>query len=262
MTDTTVMMVTYNRCDFTRATIQHLDQVSGHEFNLVLIDNNSTDDTKDYLKSLSDKTFTNIKSIHVHYNSENKGIGIGRSQGLVLANQYYPGTEWYSTVDNDITVPQNWLKDCIDILRDIPKYGMLGVNFEDKNFPIAKIKGYEFQTKTSGTLGTACTVFNKKVHEKIGYFNTEYGLYGQEDADFGARCKFAGYLLGYLKQNGRCLDQIEFKGEENYESFRKEYRQFKDKIFQSNLQLFYENYRRYATGVKPLFIPKNDDWML
>jgi hypothetical protein len=35
-------------------------------------------------------------------------------------------------------------------------------------------------------------IVGKKIHERIGYFSEDYGLYGEEDADYCLRCHHAG----------------------------------------------------------------------
>lgn len=254
----TLMMVTYNRADFTRSTITHLQNVTKRDFNLAIVDNGSVDDTHTFLTKLEMDVMRGrtgpIKNISIYKNKENRGIGIGRTQALLLANKSFPETKWYATVDNDIEVPDGWLNEAISILHDIPKYGMIGVNFTGKKYPMVKFKGYQLQHVAKETLGAACIVFPKSVHKKIGYFNHEYGLYGHEDADFCLRAKLAGFQIGYLSRDGNCLDERSTEGEEVYVSFRREHRKKKDHLFEANKQKFFKNLRDYTSGNKALFI--------
>jgi GT2 family glycosyltransferase len=239
----TLMMVTYNRLDLTIKTINALLERTNCDFNLVIIDNASTDGTIEYLKSL--KSSGCIKNIYITYNNENKGIAIGRNQALKVANEL--DTVWYSTIDNDVILPNNWLSDCIDILRENKSYGMIGVNFEKEQFPVIKVNGgFEIQDKPRGNLGTACTVFNKSFHKMLGFFNTEYGLYGEEDADMGMRARAIGFKLGYLKENGIHLGE----GEQDVG----EYREFKTNCHNNNLEKFHKNARSYFNNKKSFHI--------
>jgi glycosyltransferase involved in cell wall biosynthesis len=239
---TSIMMVTYNRLELTKKTLECILNNTITPYELIIVDNGSTDGTEDYLNELPKSN--NFK---IQLNRENKGIAIGRNQGLKLSEG-----EWLSTIDNDVLVPYNWLGQCIDILKHNPKYGMIGVNFEGVNYPIVNLNGYEFQNKQQGNLGTACTVFNRKFHKMLGFFNTEYpgNKYGMEDSDFGMRARVIGYNLGYLKENGTHLGEGEFdKGE---------YREFKTESHNKNLKTFQENCRLYFQGKKPVYIPYKD----
>jgi GT2 family glycosyltransferase len=239
----TLMMVTYNRLNLTIKTIEGLLERTNCDFNLVIIDNASTDGTIEYLKLL--KPSGCIKNIYITYNQENKGIAIGRNQALKAANDL--NTVWYSTIDNDVILPNNWLSDCIGILRVNKSYGMIGVNLEKEQFPIIEVNGgYKIQNKQRGNLGTACTVFNKSFHKMLGFFNTEYGLYGEEDADMGMRARAVGFKLGYLKENGIHL------GEGEYDVG--EYKDFKTRCHKDNLGKFNKNSHSYFNKKKSFYI--------
>ena len=47
-----VMMVTYNRLELTKQTLDNLFKNTKYPINLIIIDNNSTDDTVNYLNDL------------------------------------------------------------------------------------------------------------------------------------------------------------------------------------------------------------------
>ena len=103
------------------------------------------------------------------FNDENKGIAIARNQGLKLANEI--DTDWYATIDNDVTVPNGWLGECIEIIKSSPQYGSIGVNMEGVEYSLVNKKGFQFQDKPRGNLGTACMVFNKSLHKMLGYYH-------------------------------------------------------------------------------------------
>ncbi len=244
MEETTLMMVTYNRLELTKQTLDHLfANDPGVDYNLVIIDNGSTDGTVAFLDAINNNG--RLKKLIIVKLTENKGIAIGRNIALKEADKL--NTIWYSTIDNDVLLPINWLYDCIEVLRNNSTYGMMGVNFESQKFPIIKLNGFEIQNKAQGNLGTACTVFHKRFHQLLGFFNTEYGLYGEEDADMGMRARAIGLKLGYLKENGVHLGE----GERDIG----EYREFKTKAHQNNLLKFNQNARAYFSKQKQFYIP-------
>lgn len=242
MIDTTLMMVTYNRLDLTKETLDSLWSTTKDPFQLVVVDNGSSDGTIEYLESIQKKA---PMKMHILPLEENKGIAVGRNVALQKANQL--GTKWYCTIDNDVKMPDGWLGECIDILTTNKGYGAIGVNMEVKPYPIVSKGGFNFQDKPQGNLGTACMVFRKQLHQMIGYFTTEYGKYGEEDADFGMRARVAGFKLGYIERMGTHVGADE--------EDKNEYREFKTKQHADNLALFQKNCALYAQRKKALYIP-------
>lgn len=243
-----IMMVTYNRSSLTKQTLDNLFAVTDYPFELIIVDNASSDDTlnylNDFLKSVKNHYFINSKIISLQ---ENKGIAIGRNIALKAADV---NSKYLATIDNDVILPDNWLSKSINIISKVPKYGMIGVNFEGKNYPIIKYDEFEVQHKHEGNLGTACMVFTKQLHQMIGYFNyLDYGKYGLEDSDFGFRARVSGFSLGYIKDNGTHLGV----GEHD----QGEYREFKTNEHNQYLKLFYNNCRAYYNKSKPIKINFN-----
>lgn len=245
MSDISIMMVTYNRLDLTRQTLESISKLKD-KHNLIIIDNNSTDGTIDYLKEF--KGFDNTASLNIIYNSENKGIAIGRNQALKAANEL--NTRWFCTMDNDVLVPDYFLNECIDIMTKNPKYGAIGANFEGQNYPLITEGGKTFQVKPAGNLGTAAMVMSFPAHKMVGYFNTEYNKYGIEDSDMGMRLRVAGFKLGYIKENGIHLGiGAQDTGE---------YRAWKTQQHDEKVPLFNEHCRAYHQRKKPIYMPYKD----
>lgn len=245
-----IMMVTYNRLELTKETIQNIFNNTKYPYNLVVVDNGSTDDTIEWLLSLSNATDTidALKNITIYPNQENKGIAIGRNQTLALAS--VTDTDWFVTMDNDVWVPEGWLTKCIDVLKVNRQYGGIGVNMENTVYPIVKKAGQVFQDKPRGNLGTACMVFNRSLHKMLGFFNyRDYKFYAHEDADWGMRTRVLGLKLGYIQEMGKHL------GEGEYDAG--EYREFKNKWHAQNLSKFNTNCGEYARRTKSLYIDFN-----
>lgn len=237
---TSIMMVTYNRLELTKRMLTSLFENTDGSYRLIIVDNGSTDGTIEYLQNL--KQNNEIVS-ELQLNPVNQGIAHGRNQCLLLANKY--NDEWLSTVDNDVEFHKGWLSEALDIISANPNFA-IGLNMEGRAYPLQTRNGKTFQVKPEGNLGTACTVFNRKLHDKIGFFTTEYGLYGEEDADFFFRARLVGYQMGYLPKMGIHLGE----GENDVGA----YREFKTESHAKNLIPFRKRCGDYVMRRKNLYI--------
>ena len=251
-----LMMVTYNRWPLTLQTLDSIFNTVACKYNLIIIDNGSTDDTVQELALLQGKIdaqyetkdYPWLNSLIVKYNKENKGIAYGRNQALVEAAKL--GGQWLCTIDNDVLLPKNWLTECVDILKANKSFASIGVNFEDAQYPLVTKGGKEFQEKPQGNLGTACTVFNINIHKMLGFYKS-YNLYGEEDSNYGMRMRVLGLKLGYIKEPG-----IHLGAGENDSG---EYREWKTKCHNENLAQFRKDCSDYFNRKIPLYIPFKED---
>lgn len=244
-----LMMVTYNRLDLTKETLDDLVKSVDYPSVLVIIDNGSTDGTVNFLQEY--KPGGKIDKYHVIFNTENKGIAIGRNQALKYAMGR--NAEWLSTVDNDVKMPIGWLSECIDILKNCPQYAMIGVNMEGKEYPIVESNSKRVQLKPPpSNLGTACMVFNKRIPKMIGFFNyKDYpGGYGLEDTDYSLRLRALQMKLCYIERMGIHLGV----GDRD----TGEYREFKTKTHDKNVPIFQKNCQAYFNRTKSLYISYED----
>lgn len=247
MTITSIMMVCYNRIDLTKQTLDNLTKSNNtqYPFRLIIVDNGSTDGTVDYLNSLKiDCKY--LQDLHIHFNPTNLGIAIGRNIALNVANKF--NDPFLSTIDNDVRMPDGWLEECCEIINHNPNF-VLGVNMEGREYPHIQLNNKTFQHKLHGNPGTACTVFKRELHTKIGFFNGGYNsnLYATDDADYFWRARLAGYKIGYITRMGDHIGENEVG----------EYREWKTECHAKNLTQFQQNCALYASGKKSIYIPFN-----
>ena len=241
-------MVTYNRLDLTKITFEKALKNVGDDYNLIIIDNNSEDETVNWLNN-------NLLKLNIPYTliklNKNMGIAYGRNLGLKIYDEYYDKSDYLATLDNDVVLPDNWLKRCCDVLTYNKIISACGVNLEDAEYSKTKVKindsGYEnIQIKTVGNLGTACSVFSADVHTKLGFFDN-FETYGHEDALMFNRLKFADRrrVIAYLEEKGNHLGV----GDKD----AGEYRELKNKFWDINMKIFNKKIREYANGIIPLY---------
>jgi len=249
--DTTLMMVTYNRLDLTKETFEGALKYTGRKYNLIVVDNGSTDGTTEWLQSVDKSMYPEMDGLKIVLLTKNKGIAYGRSKCLAEMFRSFPESVYLGTIDNDVAIPnKNWLADCIDVLNFAPKAGLCAVNYEGKTYPKTSVKT---ETRTIPlqiilrTPGTATIVFRRSSFEKIGYF-VNYGTYGHEDAAQCLKLRLSDTrcsMLYYLDEPGIHLGE----GERDVG----EYRKMKTEEFNRNYSKFVNDLRAWSSGAKSLY---------
>jgi len=117
--DVTVVISTYNRCDQLRLTLESLlaQRTDGLTWEAVVVDNNSTDDTRAVVES-----FAGRHSAPAHYVFEpRQGLSYGRNAGIARA-----AAPLIAFTDDDIRPAPDWvarIKRCFD---DHPEADFIG----------------------------------------------------------------------------------------------------------------------------------------
>ena len=105
----------YNRVDKTKECIESILKYTGDiKYELILIDNNSTDDTYEYFKS-------------VPYEHK-KIVRLSKNTGFVFVSQLYTSVfkgKYYVIVTNDVIVTQNWLSNLMKCIESDDSIGMV-----------------------------------------------------------------------------------------------------------------------------------------
>jgi len=183
-------MVTYNRLEFTRQAIKALLANTGFPYVLSVIDNASTDGTSEYLQE--QKRLGAIKNLVLLH----ENVGVAKASNLAWSLE--PDASYYLKLDNDIVVQKSgWLNGMVEVVDALPEAGMVAYNFEPVSYPEYELRGIWSRPK-NGSLGGACVLIPRRTHELLGYWCEEYGLYGEEDADYGFRSMQAGLLNVYM----------------------------------------------------------------
>lgn len=241
---TSIILVTWNRLDLTKRMMESFWKTTDTPFRLFIVDNGSKDGTVEWLQQFKSGSKW-CQGVETHFFDHNRGLAMGRNKGLLMAKQYQHN--WLATIDNDLEMPQSWLKKCIDVMKKNPMYSV-GVNYEGVKYPLLTKNGITFQFKSKGNIGGGTTVFSKVLHDRIGFYSIEHFFYGEDDSDFGQRQRLAGYNLAYIEEMGN-----HFGGE--FELDTGEYREFKDQCRKNNLAKFQKDCYDYAAGRKSIYHP-------
>ena len=107
-----VLMITYNRLEYTRQAVDALLENTKYPFRLFIFDNGSAQDTVDYLKSINDSR------VEVVFSEKNTGL----AHPINVFVKQFGSYEYLAKADNDTIVPLGWLarlKSVLDVHRDI-----------------------------------------------------------------------------------------------------------------------------------------------
>ncbi|MBC8017590.1 MAG: glycosyltransferase, partial [Verrucomicrobia bacterium] len=261
-------MVTYNRLEFTRQAISALLIHTDYPYALTVIDNNSQDGSKEYLQDLKRQGI--IKNLVLL----DENVGVAKAANLAWSLE--PGADYFLKLDNDIVIQKlGWLTSMIQVIDNIPEVWALGYNFEPQSYPLHEIDGFQIRPK-GGTIGGACFLVPRRTHEKLGFWCEDYGLYGEEDFDYGTRIRLSGMYNAYMADEhigihlpaGRAatIDEDTYCAKDGIEeSCHAGYRLFKDEQRRINMRggRVQNNFLRYQSSPESMYQPSRfaEQWI-
>lgn len=178
----------YNQVDYTRQCIDSMVRHGMDLSRLIVVDNGSKDDTRNYL--LTVPVGGRI------YNQANLGCGVAWNQGA-LALQ----AEWTIVMNNDVLVSPLWIESLINaaeqrglkVISPALIEGPLDYDFEEFA-PRASKK--MVNTVRVGGRHAVCLAVHQSVWMDIGYFQPVPKLLGYEDTLFFHELEKAGIPIG------------------------------------------------------------------
>jgi glycosyltransferase involved in cell wall biosynthesis len=234
-------IVTYNRLKCTKRCLASILEQTNYPFVLTIIDNNSTDNTRSYLKEIKkDKRYA--KHINrIIFLEKNMGISPAYNLGWILSDAPY-----YMKIDNDVEfLRENWLQSLVTIANENKDAAMIGFG-KNSSGVMLKDKLY-----CQGHVG-GCTLIRRDVHKKIGFWTEDYGLYGEEDADYGHRARLAGYYNLTFNDDAPFIRYVD-KLDCNYQN----YKDWKDQERINNINsIFGLNDILFKCGFRDLYVER------
>lgn len=189
---TNICLITFNRLEYTKQSIQSILRTTQSKWKLTVVDNGSTDGTVEYLQKLYGKShINNLVCLDAN-------IGVARAANIAWLKE--PNARFFVKIDNDIIVKKdNWLFDMINLVKANTGLGLVGYNVENKSYPLMENENGTRLRKTASNIGGAAVLIPSSTRNLIGYWSEEYGLYGEEDADYSARIQAVGLDYAYME---------------------------------------------------------------
>jgi len=201
-----VIILTYNNLAFNRQCVQSVFKKTAYpNFEVIIVDNMSTDGTREYLQELDKKGIGNLKII---LNDENKGFAGGNNVGISAAKGDY-----VLLLNNDTIVTRGWMTSLVKHIENNSVIGMCGpvtnaigneakVKVRYKNIIGLNEFAYNYtwehigkEWKDPKVLAFFCILIKRDVIEKCGLLDTSYKVGMFEDDDYAEAVKRVGYNL-------------------------------------------------------------------
>ena len=115
-----IIILTHNQLEYTRLCIESIYKYTTESYQLILVDNGSTDGTVEYLKSVVSHK-SSIDSHKLICNQKNLGFARGCNQGIEEASGSY-----ILLLNNDVVVTDGWLKRMLQCAESDSKIGIVG----------------------------------------------------------------------------------------------------------------------------------------
>jgi GT2 family glycosyltransferase len=242
-------MLTYNQIEDTRNCVESLIKNTMPDYELVFVDNGSTDETRQYLEQLK----SSRKNIKLIFNDSNLGFAKANNQGMRIAEGDY-----ILLLNNDVILTEGWLERLICCAENDPAVGVVGpctnkavgqqvvaLNVEYEPRDIARAASLQLM-KNAGNWSEVhriigfCMLIKRAVIEKAGMLDERFGPGGFEDYDFCLRVNQAGFKI--MIANDVFIYHMGGRG---YSGNNLDY----DKLRQKNVQIFINKWCRKALEV-------------
>lgn len=202
MIKTSVIIPGYNGENYIAECMDALVNQSRKDFDVIVVDNASTDSSPEIIKSYSDRL-----QIKIIQNDENKGFAKAVNQGIQASC-----ADYVILLNNDTHAGRHFVEKLVDAMEEdemVFSAQALMLRYDDRTLTdsagdyfcalgVAFSMGKDRPAKTfteKKEIFSACggaAIYRKKLFDEIGYFDEEFFAY-LEDVDMGYRARLHGY---------------------------------------------------------------------
>ncbi len=201
MNKTAIIILTYNNFEFSKDCIESIRKYTDKDaYEIIVVDNNSTDETREWLKSQAD--------IKLQLNENNEGFPRGCNIGIRMAD---PGSD-ILLLNNDTIVTPRWLENLQKCLYSSENVGAAGAvsghheNLQGVSFTYENMDRMQECADKNNISDSArweekvfligfCLLIKREVMDNIGLLDEAYSPGYVEDNDLSLRILEAGYRL-------------------------------------------------------------------
>ncbi len=189
-----IIIPVWDQLAVTKRCLEAVGQKTRTPYRLILIDNGSGKETREYLEALANRPGWGGVLIR---NEENLGYIKAVNQGLKISTSPY-----VCLLNNDIVVTEGWLERMLEFARSHPEAGLLNClqnNDPGQRIPqdLEEFAGSQIQDRGRWMELDHCTggclVIKREVIQKTGYLDEAFGEGYWEDNDYSRRAQKAGF---------------------------------------------------------------------
>lgn len=201
-----ILVLNYNGRHFLDECFDALDAQTFQDFEVIVVDNGSTDGSVPYLQARCNGRWRLI------LNATNVGFAEGNNQALALARGRY-----VVFLNNDTRVEAAWLAELVAATEEHPEAGMFACQIRSYDapetmdtsgiiiYPDGMSRGQgrlepaaNYQTPMEMFAPSCCAaLYRREVLDLVGGFDRAFFAYC-EDLDLGMRARLAGYTCWYV----------------------------------------------------------------
>lgn len=194
-----VVLITFNRLEYTKRTLRSLWDTLEVPYYLVVIDNNSSDGTQEYMEKLvkrgkADKFITNPDNYY-----PGKAANIGWTEGL----KDYPQATHLARIDNDMHFEKGWDEKAVEYFTTIDRLGQLGLDFDGGENKVPQFYNGIGLVEWPGCVGGPNIIRREVFEAGIRYDEDRWEGSNsklQEDARMSRKIKNDGWLVGHMDE--------------------------------------------------------------
>jgi GT2 family glycosyltransferase len=201
--------VNWNRRSLLHACLESLERQQDIDFEVIVVDNGSTDGSPEFIEHLASHSRWSIRLIR---NTQNLGFCAANNQGIQASRG-----EFIALLNNDAEAEPEWLAAMWRVVQQRPDYGMVASKilvYEDprKIDKAGHLIYLDGQNRGRGTGETdvgqfekieevlwpdgCAAMYRRAMLEEIGGFDEDLFAYG-DDAELGLRARIAGWRCIY-----------------------------------------------------------------
>lgn len=170
-------------------SLESLRNTKYRNYQVVLVDDGSTDGSLSYVKNNHDK-------ITILDNNGKRGFAGSVNTGIRHALEH--GASYIAVFNNDIRVLPEWIELTLNVFAKGKRIGLVGfteiVKENEELFYNSTVSRDTIVCREVKRLAGCLYICSSEVFHSIGYFDEDYFMYG-EDNDFFTRLTRAGYSI-------------------------------------------------------------------
>ncbi|MDD3296595.1 MAG: glycosyltransferase family 2 protein [Candidatus Omnitrophica bacterium] len=198
-----IIIPVWNLKGITERCIESIIKNTRCQYRLIIIDNGSEAETKQYLEGL--KNDSRIKNYLLIRNEENLGCTKAINQGMRASTE-----EYMAVLNNDTICCQGWLFELVGVAEAAPDIGIVNPNSNNLGFNCPKkmsldkyalslMQRYKGKYIEMATAVGFCSLIKKEVVEKIGVYDEAFGMGYFDDTEYSMRAREFGYKTVFAK---------------------------------------------------------------